>query len=181
MAEVLVQFTHSLQGRDGRLYAAHAAGRPREDGEWEVGIEFCPAPDGAPIRSPRETTQPNREDLLYWATGLTPTYLEGALERALDRGPTGEPTVAQQPAFNAPAPARATPAPGELRPRPVLNPFEVYSRSGEDILRQELSALDATHLRNIIAAYRMYTDVPVTSDRSALAELIVAAVRRGGG
>ena len=31
----------------------------------------------------RETTQPNRTDTLYWATGLTPIYLEGALQRAL--------------------------------------------------------------------------------------------------
>jgi hypothetical protein len=181
MPEVLIQFTHSLQGRDGRLYAAHAAGRPREDGEWEGWIEFVPSPDGAPIRSPRETTQPNRKDLLYWATGLTPTYLEGALKRALDHDPSTQPATAQQPAFDAPAPARATPAPGELRPRPVLNPFEVYSRSGEDILRQELTSLSVAHLRTIIAAHRMYADAPATSDRSALAELIVAAVRRGGG
>ena len=36
-----------------------------------------------PVQSPRETTQPNLTDLNYWATGLTPVYLEGALARAL--------------------------------------------------------------------------------------------------
>ena len=40
--------------------------------------------DGAAVRSGRETTQPNRQDTAYWATGLTPVYLEGALGRALN-------------------------------------------------------------------------------------------------
>jgi hypothetical protein len=34
-------------------------------------------------RSAVETTQPNREALAYWASGLEPVYLEGALERAI--------------------------------------------------------------------------------------------------
>jgi hypothetical protein len=34
-------------------------------------------------RSPVETTQPNREALTYWASGIEPVYLEGALERAI--------------------------------------------------------------------------------------------------
>lgn len=34
-------------------------------------------------RTRRETTQPSRDALRYWATGLEPTYLQGALERAL--------------------------------------------------------------------------------------------------
>ena len=33
-------------------------------------------------RSGRETTQSNREHLAYWATGLEPTYFEGAFSRA---------------------------------------------------------------------------------------------------
>jgi hypothetical protein len=53
------------------------------DGLWEGWIEFIPTDGGAPLRSRRETTQPNRDDAVYWATGLTPVYLEGALERAL--------------------------------------------------------------------------------------------------
>ena len=35
----------------------------------------------------RETTQPNLRALEYWATGLTPAYLEGALDRALEARP----------------------------------------------------------------------------------------------
>ena len=39
------------------------------------------------VRSGRETTQPNLTDLEYWAQGLTPVYLEGALRRALEPAP----------------------------------------------------------------------------------------------
>jgi hypothetical protein len=43
-------------------------------------------------------------DTIYWATGLSPTYLEGALDRAL-RGPIVKPIVpAAQAVFEAPAP-----------------------------------------------------------------------------
>ena len=38
-----------------------------------------------PIATGRETTQPNRTDTEYWATGLSEVYLEGALQRAFDR------------------------------------------------------------------------------------------------
>ena len=47
----------------------------------EVGIEFVPVHGGTPLRSSRETTQPNKADAEYWASGLTMVYLEGALER----------------------------------------------------------------------------------------------------
>ncbi|HUQ98252.1 MAG TPA: hypothetical protein VM166_02290, partial [Gemmatimonadaceae bacterium] len=38
---------------------------------------------GEPISSGRESTQPNRTDLEYWAQGLTKVYLQGALARAV--------------------------------------------------------------------------------------------------
>jgi len=50
---------------------------------WEGWVEFDPVDGGPTIRTPRETTQPNRADAEYWATGLEPVYLEGALDRAL--------------------------------------------------------------------------------------------------
>ena len=55
------------------------------DGLWHGWLEFEPV-DGCNVpalQSPRETTQPNRTDAVYWATGLTAVYLEGALERAI--------------------------------------------------------------------------------------------------
>jgi len=40
-----------------------------------------------PMRTPRETTQPNRACTAYWASGLTHVYLDGALRRAVDERP----------------------------------------------------------------------------------------------
>ena len=87
MAEEFVQFAELVKTKDGTTYLARAYGAPMDHGLWEGWIEFTPAGrpgGGAALRSPRETTQPNRIDTLYWATGLTPVYLEGALERALN-------------------------------------------------------------------------------------------------
>lgn len=84
MAEVLVQFTTPVRTADGVLYMSRACGGIADDGLWNGWIEFTSERTGDVIRSGRETTQPNRTDLLYWAEGLTEVYLEGALERALD-------------------------------------------------------------------------------------------------
>ena len=103
MAEVLSEFADVLIDEKGVEYHAHACGAEMPDGRWQGWVEFVPL-DGAPaIRSCRETTQPNRKDALYWATGLTPVYLEGALRRALD------PLVVRkvephEPSFDEPAP-----------------------------------------------------------------------------
>jgi len=84
MADVLIRF--SGQVRDGAAaFRAQACGARMSDGRWTAWIEFIPFDGGEPLRSPRETIQPNRTDVEYWATGLTPVYLEGALRRALDR------------------------------------------------------------------------------------------------
>jgi hypothetical protein len=82
MAEVLLRFAQPLFIEDGPGYVAHACGEPRADGLWEGWIEFFPIDGGPPLRSPRETTQPNRMDAEYWATGLSRVYLEGAFDRA---------------------------------------------------------------------------------------------------
>ncbi len=86
MGEVLVQFDGFVIGRDRTVYCARACGGEVGDGSrrWHAWIEFLPLPRGRAIRTPRETTQPNKMAATYWATGLTPVYLEGALERALD-------------------------------------------------------------------------------------------------
>jgi len=83
MPEVLVQFDEPVSDPDGARYFAQATGRQREDGLWEGWLEFIGVNDGVgSICSDRETTQPNRADLEYWAQGLTRVYLQGALARA---------------------------------------------------------------------------------------------------
>ena len=175
MAEVLVQFTDLVMGDDGESYIARACGAVAPDGMWHGWIEFVPVSGGTPLRSGRETTQPNRQDALYWASGLTPVYLEGALHRALK--PLVRPLEAPvpQPAFDGPAPDILSPPAGEG----VLNPFSVY-RNGEVFLRRQLSALSGWHLVNILLAYNL-TDVDRTTltrlGDSALVEMIVEGVR----
>jgi len=87
MSEVLVKFAEPVLNYEETAYRAQACAGRMSDGLWEGWIEFIPIlpRSGAPLRSPRETTQPNRKDTLYWATGLTSTYLEGALLRALGK------------------------------------------------------------------------------------------------
>src|SRR5437867_466640 len=149
MAEVLAAYSDTIEGPDGVVYRAQACGGPAE-GLWEGWIEFYPLAGGTPIRSPRETTQPNRADAVYWASGLTTVYLEGALNRALNPLAKELPS-SYEPFFDGPAP-EITLAPS--RPASaVLNPFSVYEKS-ESILEQELGALSAWHLVNIIVTYR---------------------------
>ena len=175
MAEVLVEYADIVSAPDGRRFAARACGGEGGDGLWQGWIEFLPLATGQPVRSGRETTQPNRQDALYWATGLTPVYLEGALKRALtSQAPADAPSVA--PLFDGPAPDRvAAPPAGES----ILNPFSVY-RKGEALLRRQLGALSAWHLVNIITAYGLSGEPASELNRLApetLIEIIAGGVR----
>ena len=66
-------------------YAVHVCGQERTDGTWEGWIEFHPSGTASILRTDQETSQPNRTALEYWADGLEPVYLEGALARAQGR------------------------------------------------------------------------------------------------
>jgi len=178
MAEVLAQFSGVLATRGGERFEAQACGAETPDGRWEGWIEFIPQSGGEPIRTQRETTQPNRADTLYWANGLTAIYLEGALNRALN------PTVRRVPVRAAPA--FGSPAATEVRPvtaagvEAVLDPFSVYEK-GEALLRKELGALSAWHLVNILKAYDLTEEPPSTLNvlpPGYLIDRIVEGVRR---
>jgi hypothetical protein len=177
MAEVLVEFDAALPGADGARYAPRACAREREDGRWEGWIEFGDLDTGAVIRSGRETTQPSRDDAMYWATGLTRVYLEGALARALGPVRRLDPVrLDVEPSFDGPAPVSG-PADVAFGPRPILDPFEVYAQ-GERVLRQELSAVDLDHLLAIVQAYGLDGGAGAQSRvPEVLAEYIVAEVR----
>jgi hypothetical protein len=176
VAEVFVEFAEPVVSEDGATYIARACGGETDNGTWQGWLEFVPVESGKPVRSGRETTQPNRQDTEYWATGLTPIYLEGALDRALNPLTKVPARPAPEPIFSAPARdiAVAPPA-GES----VLNPFSVY-RKGESLLRSQLSALSAWHLVNIIRAYDLSEQDPsglAVTPEPVLVELIVSSVR----
>ena len=84
MREVLVKFDEPIMNQQGDMYFAEAVGRKRgDDGLWEGWLEFVAADEsGEPISTERETTQPNRREVDYWAQGLSRVYLQGALARA---------------------------------------------------------------------------------------------------
>ena len=70
---------------EGVAWHAEAWGAQRDDGLWEGWLLFALTDGGNVLRTPRETTQPSRNALVYWATGLEPVFLEGAFERARNR------------------------------------------------------------------------------------------------
>jgi hypothetical protein len=183
MAEVLVKYITPVRSNDGTLYWAQACGRCCENGLWEGWLEFK-SDDGSAIRSGRETEQSRRSDLVYWAEGLTTTYIEGALDRAqrIEAGPRiSRPVVDASPEFEEPAPDRLVVRSASIEPSAVLNPFAVY-REGEGVLRGQLSALSRDHLRSIALAYGFADDSPSSMIDSAssneLIEKIVRSVRR---
>jgi hypothetical protein len=180
MAEVLVQFEDVVTARDGRTFTPRACGAD-VDGLWQGWIEFVGAEQNDVLRTSRETTQPNRNDLLYWAQGLTHVYLEGALRRALEPTPVLSPRereVDVEPAFDRPADeSSARRRSGGFAPvRTILDPFEVY-RQGERVLRQELGALDIGHLRDIARAHQLVQDLQ-RMRAGALIDAIVEGTRQ---
>ena len=83
MREVLLQYRSAVTATSGRLFAARACGAPARDGtnRWHGWVEFLAA-DGSVLRTPPETIQPDRDCTLYWSTGITAVYLQGAFQRA---------------------------------------------------------------------------------------------------
>ncbi|HVH44096.1 MAG TPA: hypothetical protein VM925_17215 [Labilithrix sp.] len=183
-AETLIEYDAPLVGKDGNVYRARACGRGREDGTWEGWVEFEAIASANELvwRTPRETTQPNRRDVVYWATGLSGVFLEGALARAMEPPPHVAVRVPAPPAFEGPADdvhvdvedVEAFAAPVTA----ILDPFLAYAKS-EVFLRRQLGALDAWHLRNIARAHRIVTAATPLDDlgKTELIELIVAHVR----
>ena len=74
----------------GRTYRARVYGAVGADDRWGGWIIFFPVGGGRAVATERETTQSSLADLTYWASGLTPTYLEGALARALALTPEAQ-------------------------------------------------------------------------------------------
>jgi hypothetical protein len=88
--QLVRQYTSILRGPTGEAYVARAYMDRQPGGLWEAWLVFFSLHSGAAVATDRETTQSKREHVLYWATGLGPTYLKGALERALDLRPDAQ-------------------------------------------------------------------------------------------
>jgi hypothetical protein len=85
MDSVLQRFESTVVDKNGDRYDLFLYGRSREHDTWQGWIVFERKRDGRQFPTDAETTQPNREAVLYWATGLTDAYFDGALDRALRR------------------------------------------------------------------------------------------------
>ena len=96
MPDILVKYDEPITSANGDRYFAQAVGKEVAGGQWEGWLEFVSTTDAADtVASGRETTQPNRVDLEYWAQGLTRVYLQGALSRAISSGSvSGQPAAA---------------------------------------------------------------------------------------
>jgi hypothetical protein len=80
---LILEFSeHMRDPVDGATYVARVYGRPRADGTWEAWLEFIAVGAAVVLRTEQETTQSNRQGVAYWASGLEPSYLEGAFARA---------------------------------------------------------------------------------------------------
>ena len=180
MAEVLFEYQQLFDGPDGTVYRARACGGEMDSDLWEGWIEFVPVGGGKALRSRRETTQPNRTDAVYWATGISGVYLEGAFDRALNPLVVAVPPPPEPPAYDGPAPPYEIEVPLKVKGDAILDPFSVFEK-GEELLRRELGALSPWHLVNIIQAYALSDEDPAvlgSLTRPTLVELIVSAVRR---
>ena len=83
MAELIQQYTSLFQDKNGDTYTVVARGARDAIGTWEGWLEFHPKDKTKAVWSTgRETTQPEKSALEYWASGLEPLYFEGAFERA---------------------------------------------------------------------------------------------------
>jgi len=80
---------HSTEVKDGdATYIVRIYGEERTEGTWEGWLEFHPTDKSKPVlHTAQETSQPNYVAIEYWAFGLEPIYLEGALARAQGRLP----------------------------------------------------------------------------------------------
>ena len=84
MATLLQQFEVPIRC-NGETFITYLHGRETQKGSWEAWLVFERVPDGRRFTSPVETTQSNAQAVIYWATGLSNSYFEGALRRAREQ------------------------------------------------------------------------------------------------
>jgi hypothetical protein len=80
--DLMHTYSEAVRDAEGRGYAASVHALERIDGTWETRLEFRGLGRDVTLRTRRESEQPDRRAVLYWASGLQPSYLDGALLRA---------------------------------------------------------------------------------------------------
>jgi hypothetical protein len=75
-------YSEVVRDPEGRGYAASVHALERIGGSWETWLEFHGIGRDVTLTTRPESKQPNRRAVLYWAAGLQPSYLDGALLRA---------------------------------------------------------------------------------------------------
>jgi hypothetical protein len=76
MADLVHEFTKTVAEYKVRVFAE------KRGNVWIGWLEFRPARGGKALKTGEETSQASKDAVAYWATGLEPVFLEGALERA---------------------------------------------------------------------------------------------------
>jgi hypothetical protein len=83
MDTLFQQFERPMTDAGSDTYLVFVQGRSRPQDTWEGWLVFERQRDARRFSTPVETARPDAQAVLYWASGLSAVYLEGALERAL--------------------------------------------------------------------------------------------------
>ena len=83
MERLLQEFERRITDNTGTIYRVFLYGQSRPADTWVGWLAFERISDGRRFSTDVETTQPNAQAVIYWATGLTDAYFDGALARAL--------------------------------------------------------------------------------------------------
>ena len=81
-SDVVREFEEMVVDGD-RRFRVRAVAAPYEGTTWQGWIEFIDTGGGSAHRTGRETVQPDRAAVAYWADGIETIYLDGAYERAV--------------------------------------------------------------------------------------------------
>ncbi len=85
MPEIVHERMLSLADREGTTYDRVLVYAVQKGSTWAGWLEFVSEDQHKVVRTDRETTQSSLAAVAYWATGLEPLYIEGALARATRR------------------------------------------------------------------------------------------------
>ena len=96
MDTLLQTFDAPFTGPEGELYDVQLYGRSRPGDTWQGWIVFARR-DGTTYATDVETTQSSADGVLYWASGLSSTFFDGAFERARRAHRTTRSTVSVPP------------------------------------------------------------------------------------